>query len=420
MLLRENKFLSKYLSLGWISCIGDALYFIALMTYAATLENPALGILIITISTTFPSVIGVILGVLADATKEKTIRIIQSGVFRGLVFIIIAFIIMNTSSLAGIIAIGFLNAASDTVGSFSALVKAPFLRLIVKSEQLEEAIGVDRSIRQSIDGIAGFFGVLLLGFFGIYYLAFFNALLFFVVSVGFKMLQKKLKEIEGQITPPKITCMKDFGGHIKHSVKTLVVIKPLRNFFLILAAANAVLATVIPVFLMALTENESAQIINFEFSVTLAKGILLVVAILAGIVGPKYCKGIGTTMALLLEMFSVVLFAVAIGAGTVWLALGFLLINTFSATMFSIRLSTLLQQSVPPETLGTISGAVGLFLSVIPIPFTIALSSTAAISLPVYAIAGSVFAAIIILAILMLKLDKMDLKNTIGQYGSQS
>ena len=417
MLLRENKFLGKYLSLGWVSCIGDALYYIALMTYAATLENPSLGILIIVISTTFPTLIQVILGALADTTKAKTIRIIQSGIFRGIVFIIIAFIIMNSTSLAGIIVIGVLNALSDTAGTFSALLKSPFIRLMVRSEQLEETIGLDQAVRQSIDGIAGFFGVLLLGFLGIYYLAFFNALIFFSVSFGFKMLQEGFRKIEEQIEPPKVTCMKDFSGHIKHSVKTLVGVKPLRNFFLMVAASNAILAPAIPVFLMALAENEAAQIINFEFSVTFSKGVILVVAILAGIIGPKYCKGIGTTMSMFMSMFSAMLFMIAIGYGAIWLGLGLLLANAFSATMLSIRLSSLLMQSVPPETLGTISGAIGLFLSVLPIPLTIALNSIAAISLSTFAIVGSVLSVIVIIIIFAMKLDKMDLKSAMEQYG---
>lgn len=420
MILRENKFLRKYLGLGWISCIGDALYYIALMTYAATLDNPSLGILIITISTTFPTLLEIILGALADTTKEKTLRIIQSGIFRGVIFIIIAFIIMNTASLTGIIIIGILNALSDTVGSFSALLRSPFIRLIVKDERLEEAIGLDQAVRQSIDGIAGFFGVLLLSFLGIYYLAFFNAFIFFIVSIGVKMLQKSFKNIEEQIEPPKMTCLKDYSNHIKSSIKALVEIKPLRNFLLMGAALNGILATAIPVFLMALTANESTQIINFEFSVTLSKGVILAVAILAGIIGPKYCQGIGTTMALVMSMFSMLLFIIAIGAGAVWLGLGLLLANAFSATMFSIRISTFFQQSVPPETLGTISGAISLFLGVLPIPLTIALNSVAAISLLIFAIIGSILSVIVIIIIFIMKLDKMDLKRTINEYGCSS
>ena len=251
-------------------------------------------------------------------------------------------------------------------------------------------------------------------------MAFFNAFIFFSVSFGFKMLQESFKKIEGQIEPPKLTCMKDFSGHIKYSLKTLIRVKPLRNFFLIVAATNAVLAPGMPALLMALAENESAQIVSFEFSVTLSKGAILAVCILAGIIGPKYCKGIGTTMAMLLSMFSVMLFMIAVGAGAVWLGVGMILVNAFAATMFSIRLSTFLLQSVPPETLGTISGAVGLFLSVLPIPFAIVLNSIAAISLSTYAIVGSTLTVIIIIIIFAMKLDKMDLESTFNQYGSNA
>jgi len=420
MLLRENKLLRKYLSLGWLSCIGDALYYIALMTYAATLENPALGILIITISTTFPTLIEIILGALADGAKEKTLRIIQSGVFRGVIFIIIAVIISQTNSLAGILIVGILNALSDTVGSFSALLKAPFLRLIVKDEQLEQAIGINMGIRESIDVIAGFFGVLLLGFLGIYYLAFFNAIIFFIVSFGFKLLQKNLKEVEANLDPPKMDGMKDLVQHIKKSISALVKIKPLRNFLLIAAAFNGILTTTLAVVLMSLAENPSAHLISFEFSVSIGKGMMFIFGLAGAVLGPMLAKKIGTTLVFSMALLGGTLFMLAIAFNAPWIGIGTLSITVFSATMFSIRISSFLKQSVPPETLGTIGAAINLFLGVLPIPLIIFLNSVAAFSMVGYAVVGIILAIIVFTIMLLMKLDKMDLKAILLQYGAQA
>ena len=413
MLLRKNPLLGKYLGLGWISCIGDALYYIALMTYAASSDNPGLGILIITISSTLPQLFNVILGALADSIKSKTHRIIQSGVFRGLIFILIAFIIRETNALWGLLVIGLLNAMSDTAGSFSALLKTPFMRLISKDEELEQGIGIDQSVRGAIDGIAGFFGVLLLSFLGIYYLAFFNAFLFFLVAFGFKLLSRTFKSIEQKIEPPQIVSINDFNAHIQHSIKTLINIKPLRNFFLVGAAMNAILATAVPVMLMMLADNPSSWVLNFELSVTIGKAGLLGVGIFAGLAGPKYCKKIGTSAALLMAMTGMLLFTLIIWTGFVWVAFAALFFSMFAATMFSIRLNSFLLQAVPLETLGTISGAIGLFLSILPIPFAIMLNSLAAFSIAVYSMAGAVLIVFVIILILVMKFDKMDLKETI-------
>jgi len=418
MLLRENKLLKKYLSLGWISCIGDALYYIALMTYAATLDNPALGILIITISTTFPTIVDIILGALADGTKDKVLRIIQSGIFRGIVFIIIAFIISQTNSLTGIIIIGILNALSDIVGSFSASVKAPFLRLLVKDDQLERVIGLNSGIRQILDVTAGFIGVALLGFLGIYYLAFFNAGIFFLVSFGFKTIRKNLTEVGSKIDPPQIKGASAMAGHIKKSLMSLVRIKPLRNFLLIAAAMNSIGATGMAIFLMSLTANPEAQIISFEFTVSIAKGVLFIFGLAAALLGPKYCKNMGTTFILVVEMLAMIGFMVGIGINMPWLAVGFVSFGVFLGSMFSIRLTSFVQQAIPLETLGTVGAGMSLFLGVLPIPLTILLTSIAAVSLQVYAIIGAILAfAFLVIAVLM-KLDKVDLKGSIESYSS--
>jgi len=415
MLLRENKLLRKYLSLGWASCIGDALYYIALMTYAATLDNPSLGILIITVSTTFPTLIDIVLGALADSTKVKTLRIIQSGVFRGIVFIIIAFIISQTNSLIGILVVGVLNALSDTAGRFSALLKSPFLRLIAKDEQLEQAIGIDRGIRQSIGVIAGFFGVLLLGLLGIYYLAFFNAIIFFFVSFGFKMLQKNLTKIEAKLDPPKIAGVKDLAGHIKESVAALARVKPLRNLLLITAAMNGILITTLSAMLMTFAENPSAQLLSFEFTISVVKGIIFIFGFCAAILGPKYCKGIGTTFALSISLFGGIAFMIALWLEVPWVGIGCISITMFFISLYSIRFSSLLQQAVPLETLGTVGSAMDLFLGVLPIPLTILLNSIAAFSMSTYAIVGSILAAIVILIMFAMKLDKIDLKDAMSE-----
>ena len=420
MVLRENKLLRKYLSLGWMSCIGDALYYIALMTYAATLDNPALGILIITISTTFPTLFNIILGAIADGTKDKVLRMIQSGIFRGVIFIIIALIINQTSSLTGILIIGILNALSDIVGSFSASVKAPFLRLLVKDDQLERVIGLNSGIREMLDVIAGFIGVALLGFLGIYYLAFFNAGIFFLVSFGFKSIRRSLTEVQAKINPPEIKGARVMIGYIKKSLASLVQIKPLRNFLLIAAAMNSILATAMATLLMSLTANPDAQIISFEFTVSVAKGIAFVFGLAAALLGPKYCKNIGTTFILVVEMLAAVGFMVGVGMNMPWLAVGFASIVVFFASMFSIRLSTFVQQAIPLETLGTVGEGMNLFLCVLPIPLTILLTSIAAISLQNYAIIGAVLAFVVLVIAVLMKLDDIDLKSSMSEYGNQS
>jgi len=410
-MLFKNKFLTKFLTLGWTSCIGDALYVLALMTYAATLDDPALGILIITISSTFPQIVEVITGALADSTKRKTQLLINSGVFRGFIFISIGFIIMTTNSLWGILAIGILNAFSDTAGNFTELIKTPMMKMMVKEEQLEEVIGTDQGFRQIIDVIAGFLGTLLLGFLGIYYLTFMNAFVFFVVAFGFNRLKKHLVPLENKITPPEYKTIKDMLTHIFRNISRLLKMTALRNFLLLSASLGAVLGTTTTVLLMAFANNVSAQVASFEFTVTLLKTILLTVAIVASVVGPKLLGGVPMSILLITALIGGILFMGTLGMfEMIWISVIFLAVMMFCGTVFSVRLNALFMKSVPTETLGTMAAGMNVFSAVLPIPITILLNTVAAISLNTYAIVGSVVAFIVIIAVLILKVDKIDFK----------
>jgi len=415
MILKDNKLLTKYLSLGWVSCIGDALYYIALMTYAAYLDNPALGILIITISTLFPTAVDVILGALADSIKEKTLLIIKTGIFRGFIFLIIAFIISQSVSLTGLILIAILNAISGTAGTFSARLKSPFLRLIVHEDQLEKAIGINTGIRESLDVIAGFVGVIILGIIGIYYLAYFNALLFFIVSMGFAHIQKEMKLYEKTLTPPEFNGIKSLIIHIVTCVKKLYKIIPLRKFLLVGAALNGILGACLASFLISLTQNPEMFVSNFELSTSIAKGVLFVFGLAGAIIGPNL-KKIGTTFILSSTLIVTIGYKLAIAVHLPWIAIAFICIGIFFATFFSIRLSSILMQSVPPEILGTMGSAFNIFLAVLPIPLTIFLNSLASISLPLYGILSAILCALLIVFILFSKLDKLDLKNSFLAY----
>lgn len=419
MITAEKKTLTKYLGLGWLSCFGDAMYYIALVTYAATLDNSALGILIISISTTFPNIIDLILGTLADGSKAKLKQVIGSGYIRAVLFVAIGAVIWLTNSLWGIVLVGILNAISATAGSYAASLKSPFLKLLTTEDTVEQVIGLNSGIRETLDVIAGFIGVALLGILGIYYLAFFNAAIFIAVSIGFKLIHSKLKPLEETIEPPQMRNIKQVTGHMKESVKTLLGIKPLVRFLLVGAALNGILGASLVTLLISLTENPHLQLVNFEFSVSFAKGIAFAAGLLAAIFGPKYCEKIGTTVILVIELLVAIGFMICIGLGATWFAVGFISVGVFFATMFSIRLSSFFVKAIPLEMLGTLSAALGLFLSVLPLPLTIALNAIAAISLYAYSITGITLSLAALVITLFLKLDKINLHESLQALGKE-
>ena len=420
MFLSRNKLFVKFASLSWFKSLGNSLYYIALITYAAQLENPALGILIITVSGQLPLIFNVVLGAMADGVKERTTRVIQSGLFQGMIYVAIGGILMTTQSIGTMFVIGALNGISDLFGSFTGSVIAPFFRFILKEEEMEQGIGLNKAVSESIDSLGGFIGVLLLGFLGIYMLSFFNAAIFFAVSAGFKLLHRPLKAFEHQIPQNNITNSRQVLGHIKKSLKELMRMKELRNFFLLAAVMNSLFMTAVPVFMMYLAENEAVQLVDYGFSVTFIKLLFVIIGILAGVLGPKYFKWMGTSQSLSLAVWGVLGFILLLNVNLFWVSIVSLMGAAFGAGVFSIRISAFLFQSVPPEILGTVGGCINFVVAAFPVMISTLLTMVAAASMAAYTVVGIIIAIVLLVSIVLLKLEKIDFKKSLSKYQVQT
>ncbi|MCL1948530.1 MAG: hypothetical protein FWF59_02210 [Turicibacter sp.] len=63
---------------------------------------------------------------MADGTKKRTKRFIQSGLVQGVIFIAIGLLIKTSNSTGAMLAIGILTGLSDLFSSFMDSVKMPF------------------------------------------------------------------------------------------------------------------------------------------------------------------------------------------------------------------------------------------------------------------------------------------------------
>ena len=410
MFLLKNRLFTKFVSLSWLKSLGNSLYYIALITYAAQLANPALGILIITVSGQLPLVFDIIIGAMADGVQERVKRVVQTGVVQGLIYMAIGVILMSTNSMGAMLAIGILNGISDLFGSFTGSIVTPFKRFLLKEDELEQGMGLNTAITQSLDSLGGFIGVLLLSFVGIYFLTFFNAVVFFAISVGFKILKKQLDSIENQIPKTEIKNISQLTGQIRKSLKELMRLTELRNFFLLAAAMNSLFMTAVPVFMMVLAENEALQLVDYGFSVTAIKLLFVFVGVVAGVFGPTYFKGFGTSQSLGMAIVCIMGFIVLLNAGFFWAAIAVLMGAAFAAQLFSTRISAFLFQSVPPEILGTVGGCINFVVAAFPVAISTLITSVAAVSLGAYTVLGMAISIGLLVAVWRMKLDKTDFK----------
>lgn len=409
MFLKNNKLYYQWRSLEWISMLGDSFYYIALLSYASNLSNPKIAIMIISISEIFPRVFEVFLGVLADSTRHRTKRFLQSGIFRGFCYLLIGIIMLKSNSIIGILIIGILNALSDLFGSYVELCISPFIKLIVDEDDLEESLAINSFFHNFIYMFANLIGAALLGVLGIQLLAFFNALTFFFVAFGVKAISSQLIEVEKKIEVEKFTHFKDVVNHILYSLKDLISEKSIRNFFLFAACLNSFSQTTIPVLSIYLAQNEDFQIINLAYSVAITQGLIVLSGLLGNFLGPKYFTRLSTNNILAISYAGNMLFSVFISKNLPILAVLSLLISTFTIGIFNIRFSVIILKNTPLEKMGIINSCMNTFFTVIPALISTVLISLVTSSIFIYALFVDVISITALLILFLTRNTKLDI-----------
>lgn len=386
-----NKLYLQWRGLEWISLLGDSLYYLALLSYASKLDNPSLAVVVVSMSETIPNFFQILLGVLADSTKERTKRFFQSGLIRGLIYILIGIIIMKTNSIYGIFAIGFLNSFSDLFGKYASLCIDPFIKFIVPENQLEKALSINFIVRSSIGMVANFLGVILISLIGIYQLAFVNAMTFFIVSIGINMISPELRKIESKIDSQKHNSFKEIFYHIIFSLKELLAMKKIRLLFFIAAGLNSVAVTIIPISTIVLAYDKNNQIISVPFSIALIQCLIMITGIIGNWVGANYLKNVSTKTLLSISFLGNLFYVIMLFINHLWIGILILLMSIFVTSMFNLRFSSEIIKKVSAEQMGTIYGCMDTFFLVVPSVISMIFMTFASINLKIYILIVAIF-----------------------------
>lgn len=380
----NNKLYWQWRLLEWTSLIGDSLYYLALLSYASKVSNPALAVMIITFSETIPNFFQIILGVVADSTLERTKRFFQSGVIRGIIYLIIGLIIFKTNSIYGIIVIGILNSFSDLFGKYATLCMDPFIKFIIPDDIIEKALSINFAVTSSLGMIANFLGVAIISLTGIYQLAFINAFTFFIIALGIKLITPELEMIEKKIKSKKHDNLKQVFNHIIESLKELLRLPQMRIFFFIAAGLNSVAITVIPVVTIVLSYNKSDILISIPFSIAFIQAIITISGILGSWLGARSLKKMSTKSILLISFTTNLFFVILIYINQLWIGIFMLQISIFVTSIFNLKFSSDVIRTVPAEKMGTIYGCMDTFFLVIPSLVSMFFMALATINIRIY------------------------------------
>lgn len=373
------------LNASLLSGIGDSLYNIVFIIYAATMPFKSLAVTLAAMATSLPTMLSMITGSLADRTQAKTRHMVAARIGQMLLFCGLAGMIVLPASLPLFLGLLAINIISDTLGQYGNGLTLPILHRLIPAKELNTAISFQSATGTTVQMVFQAVGASLIVLLDHNYALFgaINAVTFLLAAVVLIRQNKRLKQAE----PPVAT-------HVHQPI-----FKNIRNVIRFLTTNHFLLAVII----FAMLVNTLGSSVDGLMSVTLVQQPMM------------WLRNFGTTVAIMNIIFSVglilgalfakdglqrlstfkllgLLMAAMIGLScsffllrSLWAAMIFSFATAYLMDKINPRLSTVMMRLVPERQMGTTAGVINL-VALLGMPvgqvvfFTIANVVSAAVS----------------------------------------
>lgn len=378
--LKKYPIYRKFIANNFVSTLGDSMYYIALMTYAAQFTNSGLAISMVSLSEAIPGLFFIVTGSIADLSHNKVKKNLANGLIRGILYFIVGVVIGFQPSLMLLAGICVLNFISDILGKYSSGLMAPFILYMVNREDLEEAQGLSGAITSLVGLLAQFVGAYLMGLFSYQLLAWINSGTFFLGVIILFSIKTALETIEKEKLVATNTEKPSINAILQQMVSAIKDIKECRPVFsviILFALSNGALSVLIPLISMLFSQNPHLVIQNFSFTLAFCQGMISFGVIVGSLFGPKVLSAVSLKTLCLGMFISTVGLSLVMLSQHVWLLLSLLLVLGLLIGAASPKLNVLLISHFPIAKLGTIGGGVNSLLLLTPPLATVLFTSTA-------------------------------------------
>ncbi|APB30593.1 MFS transporter [Vagococcus teuberi] len=377
-IIKKYPLYQKIILNNFISTLGDSMYYIALMTYAAQFTNSSLAITIVSLSESIPFIFASPLGSLADMSENKATKIFYSGLIRGVLYLSVGFLIGFQQSMMLLVGISLINFISDNVGEFSNSLFYPFVPLIVEQDDLEEAQGLNGAISNIVAIIAQFVGAYLLGLFSYQLLAVINSMTFFATALIVLSMKKSLDTLEkDHLDKHENISLSAIWKQMVFAIKETTKNKQFFKLILVFAGLNGLSSAISPLLSIILAKDSALIIDSFSFTFSLIQGLTSIGVILGSLFGTKLFKRLELEQFTQLILFFMALLVCSILLKNIYLLLGFQFILGLLIGILNPKFNAKLMKEIPLDKLATIAGGVSTLLMFFP-PITIFIFTTLA------------------------------------------
>ncbi|MDM7468547.1 MFS transporter [Lacticaseibacillus paracasei] len=355
-----NRGYRAILNASLLSGIGDSLYNIVFIIYAATMPFKSLAVTLAAMATSVPTMLSLLTGSLADRTHAKTRHMVATRLGQMLLFLSLAVMILLPASFPLFLSLLLINSVSDSLGQYGNGLTLPLLHRLIPAKELNTALSFQSATSSTVQLVFQGLGASLIVLLNHNYALFglLNALTFLLAAVTLVFRKKQLKQAEPPVTTGK---SQPVIGNIRAVLKFLAGNQFLFAVILFAMLVNTLGSSVDGLMNITLVQEPDLWLRDFGTTVAIINVVFSVGLIFGALFAKDGLQRLSTFKLLSLLMAAIVgLSSSFFLLHSIMAALGFSFVTAYLMGKINPRLATVMMRQVPEQQMGTTAGVVNL------------------------------------------------------------
>ena len=355
-----NRGYRAILNASLLSGIGDSLYNIVFIIYAATMPFKSLAVTLAAMATSVPPMLSLLTGSLADRTHAKTRHMVATRLGQMLLFLSLAVMILLPASFPLFLSLLLINIVSDSLGQYGNGLTLPLLHRLIPAKELNTALSFQSATSSTVQLVFQGLGASLIVLLNHNYALFglLNALTFLLAAVTLVFRKKQLKQAEPPVTTGK---SQPVIGNIRAVLKFLAGNQFLFAVILFAMLVNTLGSSVDGLMNITLVQEPDLWLRDFGTTVAIINVVFSVGLIFGALFAKDGLQRLSTFKLLSLLMAAIVgLSSSFFLLHSIMAALGFSFVTAYLMGKINPRLATVMMRQVPEQQMGTTAGVVNL------------------------------------------------------------
>ena len=355
-----NRGYRAILNASLLSGIGDSLYNIVFIIYAATMPFKSLAVTLAAMATSVPTMLSLLTGSLADRTHAKTRHMVATRLGQMLLFLSLAVMILLPASFPLFLSLLLINIVSDSLGQYGNGLMLPLLHRLIPAKELNTALSFQSATSSTVQLVFQGLGASLIVLLNHNYALFglLNALTFLLAAVTLVFRKKQLKQAEPPVTTGK---SQPVIGNIRAVLKFLAGNQFLFAVILFAMLVNTLGSSVDGLMNITLVQEPDLWLRDFGTTVAIINVVFSVGLIFGALFAKDGLQHLSTFKLLSLLMAAIVgLSSSFFLLHSIMAALGFSFVTAYLMGKINPRLATVMMRQVPEQQMGTTAGVVNL------------------------------------------------------------